>query len=496
MVKETLSSFSPISTLERQYLDGVGQRVFLFAQTNASCCLHSVGGVEGIVSGSVRTLDLGEDTQTNDSTEEGSDTPQEENNNSDEDPFAFLEQSSATDEPPEDWASPTGPARKEGGPDPFLSLHESQLGIKPEEKAEEPASSGWGGFFKRVADKTSKQLHSIAIKASKGKSSDLLVLALYDEEDEILGITEAQPVPHEKYLGVRFCAPLVVAGTMEDTKKLTIRVWIKSGASLLGSAARYFLVGTKAGVTVQSLRKDTPFSMNLHLHSTMVTDARLALCILPDQKYPKLGGRGWSLVDPDVSEYHSGSMLDRPLDQSYFFDYGRTAHLIATERATESCVVLPVAAAWTNLAAEACKVSLMHAESSALMLLADRHDSNIGEYADCEMEIAYIELAESQLAVFMIIGSWQRPDSVFEVEVIPPTTLPADKGPAGFITVASGRFFPKPCRTNILPDFMQASGGSLPSEGYLLGNLRLQIILFEASKKTNTKKVRVANVVP
>jgi hypothetical protein len=164
-----------------------------------------------------------------------------------------------------------------------------------------------------------------------------------------------------------------------------IKLWIRSGASLLQStkSAKHYLLG-QGHIHIQNLlqhyqtqnmKQQSPPShyqtlyWKMHLQSQYLVDAQIFVTAIPDNKIPNIGGRGWSLADPDpITAYSNHShykLFNPPLDQSYGFtlNVNNYATLLATERSTESAIALPIAAAFAKLANHACQISLHHAKS-------------------------------------------------------------------------------------------------------------------------------------
>ena len=249
---------------------------------------------------------------------------------------------------------------------------------------------------------------------------------------------------------------------------------------------------------------------------TTDSDAKLTICLIPDFKYSKqskividgaasakcrLTRDGGSLVDPDITSYSDPRQFyNRPLDQTFAFPFRNKSFLLATQRVTETTVALPLATAYAQLVSKACHTSLAHAETTASLVLSQRHDAAVGEYADCQIGIGYVHMAnllpEGGSERPHVAVSWQRPDSVFEVELLPSCTLPIGPGEAGFIAAQTIRFFPKPCKDNVLPSVLQQLDGRLPPCGFLLGSLRVRIVMMTpavtgpTSPKRNKSKGR------
>lgn len=428
------SHYSAISTLERQYAH-TGHRIFLFLKTNANVCVD----VETILKLSKTALVQLSSDQTMATT----------NGTLSDDPFYFLSES-----------------------DP-VSLTESSVASAASSSTNRGSVGGFlGKSIAKIAKNTSKTLergmHSLAIKADQGRNPDLFVVGIYDGT-KLLHMTESESLEET---GISFVIPLVVPPT---SNSLSIKLWIRSGAALLQQTkqAKNFLVGS-ATLNVNNLRKQLqarqPLFLQMPLQSIVVAGGILFVCATLDTKFPQLSGRGWSLADPVPGAYQPPSLYNFPLDQPYAFDFPpkSSAYLIATERSIESTVVLPIATAVAQMAARACKISLDHAESMASRIYAGQIDAAVGEYIDVNVNIAQLQVDPVFLkgAQPLVAAAWQRPDSIFEVELVKPSALPV-----------SFRFFPKPCRDSVLPSLLQANSGRLPTTGFMLGNLSLPIVL-------------------
>ena len=483
------NSYSPLSTLERQYAEPVGTRVLLFVRTNPN--VYLAGGVESIIkSSSVASPKMSIASTESSATE--------------------YSASSMT----ESDASATGPSLSTSnnggeGSDPFSFLGEEESAAG--ENVEDASSSkkrgpNFGRFLKKVAQSTSKTLErgmtNLAIRADGGKSPDWLFVGLYANDGTLLTLTESLAVPMDeskKFQGLRFQVPLTLPGSLPNNDSAMIRVWIRSGAAMLQQ--RHFLIG-QVPLSIGQLRSSpsTPTFMTVTLQSNMVADGKLFLCVAPDSKFPHLCGPGWSLADPDQrTAYGAGGLFHLPLDQAYGMSYppNPSSWLLATERTVESSVVLPVAAAFANLAAVAGRISLQHAESISMHVHGARHDSTVGEYVDCAFTIGQFKLTpsdnEEMTPSIFCSASWQRPDSIFEVDLMQPvrinSTLPSDARSA-----TSVRFFPKPVREGILPAILQSSGGRLPATGFLLGTVRLAFdVSHSRSENPHNSGVRVVD---
>jgi hypothetical protein len=428
-----LNAYSPISTLERQADAPLGQRLIIGLQANSHCCLE--GGVESILK--LKTAD-------NLSTEAIQPVTFEESPDDNFDAFAFLHENG--DEKGGDSATNGSGKRKQG----------------------------IGGFFRKVAASASttleRQMQGLAVKMDQGRNSDLIRIGMYDPmTNELLGLTESLSMPDERQ-DIRFEVPLVLPAARRK-QQIIFRLWIQSGAALLQStkAAKNYLLG----VVTTECSKLAPGVHQIPLSSNLVVGGQLELCIMSDPKFSQLSvDRDWSLTDPDVTGYTS-SLNYLPLDQSYVFKGKKPSHwLMATEKATESTVVLPIAAAVMELASKASLKSLHHAQSVAKGLRANRHDRKDASKSTCTLGIAGIATTTTTATAATISISWRRPDSMFELELIANETISVSTdGSAKAFPPVNLKFHPKLCIDGILPGVLNACGGTLPSNGFLLGSL-------------------------
>jgi hypothetical protein len=481
-----MASVSPISTLERQYrhvvLPTAGggdlqQRLLLAVHCNAACCvpLQEVWKIQG---GGTPTSSLhgasDDVTIATISTESDATTqPQQ------DDPFSFL------NTPPSEKAPPIimQPEMME------TSKRKPNLGMR---------------FLKKVATTTTKSIergmHHLAVKADLGRTPDLLLLGLFDSVSHaLLSATEPEPLPDQNRRdGVRFRIPLTIPTHCQQN--VIMKLFVKSGAAMASS--KHFLLAETAPISVEKLRhaltqqQQVPaLFFPVPINSSTVLGGQLSCIVTADRKFPPpIVGRGWSLQDPNPLTAYQSDMFHLPLDQTYVFSMRNrpTAALFATERTVESTIVLPIATALAQLAANACKRSLQHCQAVRNEAFSFRHDipATTQEYADISIRISHLqtntvsssivqELSSKQQAPLSVSVMFHRPDSIFEVEVLSMTKLPLHPMAAGgFRPEIAGRFYPKSVRSAILPAVLLAQpNGKMPACGYLLGNVRIQITL-------------------
>ena len=460
----SLTSYSPISTLERQY--NMGQRLMVFVSANAACCLE--GGVESIIKlkGDQTGSLLSSDTVA---------TPAsfEETTDDDFDAFAFLNENGG--------AGGGGSAEGNGSANNGNYTNQDK-------------KNRIGGFFRKVAQSTTatleRQMQGLAVRMDKGRNPDLLRVAMYDATtQELLGVSDSQALPSpmpqdevQKREETRFQVPLIVPGNRRR-QPFILKLWIQSGAALLQStkAAKNYLLGM-AVVDGSTVPLDA--TSTYALTSNLVVGGALQVYAMSDPKFAQIHNRGWSLTDPDMSAY-SSNLCHLPLDQSYLFSSQtqQQSHqqqriqphqwLIGTERATESSVVLPIAAACMELAGKACMKSNHHAQTVGKVLRSNRHDFKDPTKATCNLGVVGV-VSSSMTAITnsYVQICWRRPDSIFELELTNNIQLPvAQQGLAASSPAFKLTFYPRVCTSKILPGILNTYGGTLPPSGYLLGGL-------------------------
>ena len=476
-----IGSYNPISNLTKQYAQPIGQRLFLFVKTNPNCCLP--GGVEALLKHKQQdsyyhsqnqndvnldvplrtTVEVTHESATAAATATATATGGDAAN----DPFGFLNSPTPSSSP----STPSG-----AGTDSTSTYS----------KKSQPHKQ-MGKFLTKLAKQTTANLEkgitNLAIKADQGKNPDLLLVGLYDSSGtQLWSLSEPQVLPitdYERMKGVSFCIPLNVPALSQSIEHtvLTLKLWIKSGAALLKQ--KHYLLG-QAHVALAQLRKDQRLMspLTLGLQSSTVVDGQLHLLVCKDLKFPPLYGRGWSLTDASPSDYPG--LFRLPLDQSYGFNR-RGDWWIATERSSESAVVLPVATMLAQLFEKSCQISLAHATSVSQRLLQNRHDVQAQGNATAQLQIGYVLLqnAPTGSAAASLCVSWQRPDSIFEVELIPPSKVPVHTVQVPFApTFVPTVFYPSLVTEGILPALLQQH--STPP-AFLLGNVRLVVTLTSAN---------------
>jgi len=444
------SSYNPISSLERQYAAPIGSRMFLFIKANPNCCFP--GGVEALLKMSQKI--------TGASVPLSSMVPEVSNNS--------LEASTST-----------------GAHDPFSFLSDSDAGSSHStDTTLVPKKNKPFSFLKSTLKKTQQQIErgmtGLAIRADQGRNPDYLMVGLYDSSGKVLCMTDAAPIPTDdasRLNGLGFFIPLVIPPGWGNEDIVTLKLWIKSGAALVKQ--KHFQLGIshmsvgqlKTGLTDISTTKMVP------LQSHVVVDGQLQILVTRDLKFPALKGRGWSLTDPDMRGYTQSSLYHWPLDQSYgYAPPSGASWLVATERAMESSVVLPVALMLAKLCQQACKASLAHAASVVSYMTSHRHETDDGHKATCNLDIGYLLVSDATRNAALSVH-WQRPDSIFEVEILGPTKIPVQSIQTPFQPVVQLPFYPNLCSEGILPSILT----QFPQKpAFLLGNVRVQLQMTSA----------------
>ncbi len=493
-----------ISNLEKQYAAPLGQRLVMGIQIDAKCL---EGGVEAVSKRARQEKQM----QLMTASSNGNFAANTPNNSLTTSGAASVDASGMS-------SIDFNQNANDNVGDPFSFLNDSPQQQQQQQQQQQSGRKFGMGFLKKVAARTQDSLErgmqGLAVRMDQGKNADLVRVAIHDPStNELLGVTESLPVPGtalnsvtadgqsqqknpEAPKDLRFEVPLWINGSHRKGS-LLLKVWIQSGATLvLQKAAKNYLLGS-AMVNCQALTEGvTAVALNMTTTSTALNGIpqqgpppRLQLCILSDPKFSPILSRGWSLTDPDMSGY-SSTLNYLPLDQSYVFPGKQSNHwLIAHELATESTVPLPIAAAMTELAANACDKSLSHAQSVAKILRNNRHDFKDPLHkATCQLGVLGV-IAGPGYAIkgntkANISVAWRRPDSLFEFEIAAnegiPVVPPSGPTPGGMVSLKR-TFYPKLCSPangdHILPGILQAYGGKLPHIGCFLGGLYFSVTI-------------------
>ena len=361
----------------------------------------------------------------------------------------------------------------------------------------------FGRLFQSVASKTTQSLerglHTLAKKAGPAISKpDALVMVCEGSA------TELQPHPTISSTTLSgnvtsFSLPISVISrstTTTTTQQSTcsVSLYLKSGVS-----GKAFLIGSCILPLPSSVSKAVSFQ-SIPWQSSIVAGSMLYVWMVPDNKLPPLCGRGWSLADPLWNQQPPpnspvSSFYNVPLDQSYAYTFQEQgqllSRLVATERAIESTVVVPIAAAWAKHVQAASLKSLHQTKEKINQLQYLKHDSiheNGGDYVHVECQIQSLQLSPDfrnlkAATPPMVSVAWQRPDCIFEVDLVAPTAVSTTASPQNTIPF---KFFPKPTFPDkCLPSLKHILQQQQHQIGYMLGSLRVQVILSARSSSSS-----------
>ena len=331
-----------------------------------------------------------------------------------------------------------------------------------------------------------------------GTNTDILSVGAYaqnpvtGEWDTCCGMTEPQEIPLLHTEGDAMLTSSTTGIIMEDLLAMTFRIpiyippeitlnsqsviagatiqfklWIRSSLTFLPKT--YFHVGSailRVSHLMTTLQQQhtpanysggtvlLPTTMTLPLQSSIVTGAKVTLTILSDMKFPPLCGLGWSLTDPRIdvayfSHPEKRLLFNPPLDATFVFDNNVTSLatnatnissrslIIATERTTESTLILPIAYAYHRLLTQAAFTSVSHLSKLTSEIRFLDHAQAMQDpikamengHAQCQLDICYFipqqnashttiktsttatELSSNKTFVSLYM---LRPDSVFE----------------------------------------------------------------------------------
>ena len=199
------------------------------------------------------------------------------------------------------------------------------------------------------------------------------------------------PSSSDDDVGIPFSIPLCVpdlsflaqgGGDGASSVKLTMRIYLRSGATLLKAMAnREYCIGesmilysniVQSTMTACATLLILPFTSGMLATTTTTTSttdtapaASLHIIATPRVKFAPPCTYGWSLAEPLLFTAAARKMFQLPLDQGYaFFGCSNSSNsqqppllLLANERAVESTLVLPLAVACSRLFMEASSVS-------------------------------------------------------------------------------------------------------------------------------------------
>ena len=519
------SQYSPISTLERQYVAPVGRRLTVIVRANPACLVE--GGVEAV-------LRAGRNQQGNAA---GGSLP------------PSMSTMSTTSVATADSAS--------GGVD--LVRFDSSVSLASSAGSDGAsgtstptgrASSGGGGGLKGLSSKLARAARGaqdhiergvtgLAIQAEKSRNKvaggtarvrpDVMAVAAYVRtplEETCVGMTEDVDIPSGMHngAGLEFSVPLVIspsiAGQAQDVA-ISFRLFIKSGATMLAGKGKRFVIGN--GVAnlsqLQSVLNSATASAPAGSYcagrcSIPVVgpslppggNAALDLIVGADTKFPALCGIGWTLADPRVDTAYQGPLFNLPLDNPLCYPMpasmgpaGGVLH--TTERVTESAAVLPIAVACAKLFSDGAARSTGHAADVAKALrnnalqFDDPMSAVESGHAQCQLEIAYVLLntpgsqppSQASSGRATVSANLQRPDSIFEARLGSSSVPVYQYDPNINYSTASALsapFYPRICAENdprLLPGLatarvqqMQATG-TTQQANIFVGTVRIEV---------------------
>ena len=443
------NNYDPIWDLEKQYAAPLGQRIALVIKLNNACLVP--GGVDTVLkserdrgTSSSSAMDAAvqnsivEDMK-NINVTDGSSTEKGRDN-----PFHFLSDDASASAGSSSFSSKS----TSNGRDSFKL-------------------AGFGrGFGAKLKNQFERGVTNMAVQAQKATGDntdirDLLTVGAYiqnsktGEFDVCLGMTERYEMPatlsdDPDADGLTFSIPILIPPHVLDPNvanggaAIQFYLWIRSGAAIFAknrALRKYGFVGSstlRLAHLLQQIQQiqpkfDRPFGMVLPLQSAVVTAGKMIMIALPDTKFPSLCGNGWSISDPRTDTAYTTSLHNKrilfnpPLDQSYAFPFSKKT-VFTTERLTESTVVLPLAAAYTKLLADAAAKSTRHAMHIAAKLqcldgadlINDPMKAMQEGHAQCQIEVLHFlrYQGEGDRAVgghsVRVTLNLQRPDSIFE----------------------------------------------------------------------------------
>lgn len=350
-------------------------------------------------------------------------------------------------------------------------------------KSSSSSRSKSGGKFARFGAKLKNQFDrgvtSIAVQAQKATTGDtaeirdLLTVGAYIKDDVTgefnvcVGMTEriempAPSPPDERITegnGITFAVPIhlpldiVQSSAVNSGAVVQFHLWMRSGAAIFAknrALRKYVFVGSSTLRVEEVARQiqpkfDCPVLLKMPLQSTVVPLGQVTVTILPDTKNPNLCGQGWSLSDPRTDTAYNPipgkrMIFNPPLDAGFAFGTKNSpaSTIFATERLTESSVVLPLSAAWVRLLSAASAKSTDHARNLARKLQFNEAVDTVNPmtamqqgHAQCQMEIyhflRYSNGADQSTGggSIQISLSIQRPDSIFENCIASACTIPS-----------------------------------------------------------------------
>ena len=430
------NNYNPIWDLEKQYASPLGQRIAVVIKLNNACLVP--GGVdtllksEGGKAPNASAMDAAVQNSVDD-----------------------MKNMNITDQN-------NGSNAGQGRESPFAFLSDDTSASSSSTSTSKPRSFKLANFGAKLKNQFERGVTSIAIQAQKATGDaanirDLLTVGAYiqntqtGEFDVCIGMTERFDMPANiiddpDADGLTFRIPIMIPPHIMDPTAVSggaviqFHLWMRSGAAIFTknrALRKYLLVGSSVLPLAQLSQDmqpafDRPVVMTLPMQSIVVTAGKMTLIALPDTKFPQLCGNGYSLTDPRTDTAYTSLpnkriLFNAPLDQSYAFPFSKNT-VLTTERLTESTIVLPLAAAYTKLLADAAAKSTEHAMNIASKLqcldgadiINDPMKAMQDGHAQCQIEVLHFlrYQNEGDRAVggnkIHITLNLQRPDSIFE----------------------------------------------------------------------------------
>ena len=365
----------------------------------------------------------------------------------------------------------------------------------------------------------------------------------------LLSLTEPEPIPTLSS-GVQFRIPLILPCGISSSSAgqlVQLQLFVRSGGGTFLSSKHYTLA-VSAPIPVAPLQEALLqktnreyLTMPIRMHSALVVLGGQLTCLVRSDdtgKFPRPAlttaapQRGWSLQDPNPQTAYGSNMFHLPFDQTYIFPLPRPPSLNhsilpvlqATERTVESTVLLPIATCWAKCVTRAAQRSYHHmiavrndiyqcdrmdcapSSGSSSSSSATTNDVTTNpipavierDYADVMIKISHLRTnttassylqEQSSSSPLMVSVVYQRPDSIFETELLPMTKLPLHPMAAGGLRPdISCHFFPTPISvSNALPAMIAST--QTQQNGMLLGNVRIQITLPLLQSRNNSNSM-------
>lgn len=505
------NNYDPISDLQKQYQSPLGKRVALVVKLNNGCLVP--GGVETLLK-SQRTS----------------------NAESSLDNIVDMRNLSIAESSGSESASANASASSFG----FLNDDEQSTAASASTSVASRSRSGGrlSSFGAKLKNQFDRGVTSIAVQAHKATARDgaeirdLLTVGAYiqnphtGEFNVCLGMTERfeMPTPVDEDPDgdwLTFSIPILIPPHLLEENNagavVQFHLWMRSGAAIFSKSRalrKYLHVGSStlrlahlAQVTQPTFKQ--PAVISIPLQSAVVRLGKMTLTIVPDTKFPNLCGNGWSLSDPSTDTAYTPVLgkyplpgkrilFNAPLDQSYAFAVSNPSKsssttLFTTERLTESTVVLPLAAAYTQLLSKASAISTSHAMDLASQLqcldgadtITDPMKAMQHGHAQCQIEILHFLRYTNDGhkpaggGTTHLTLNLQRPDSIFE-NCLASCTVPSHPFVQNMtypsFPVVSIPFYPRIVDTTdprLLPG--QTTGVVAASRNVFVGKVRIQL---------------------